>query len=76
MNIILNALSGFGIQGSFNGRNDLIAQERKFSGNAFVSSNGMNCHHGTLLVDVDIGRSCLRYLTVSPLKLNQRGLTQ
>jgi lipoate-protein ligase A len=73
MNIILNAISGFGIQGSFNGRNDLVAQERKFSGNAFVSGNGINCHHGTLLVDVDIDKLS-EYLTVSPLKLKSKGI--
>jgi lipoate-protein ligase A len=73
MNIILNALLRFGIKGSFNGRNDLIAQERKFSGNAFVSDNGINCHHGTLLVDVDIDKLS-GYLTVSPLKLKSKGI--
>lgn len=73
MNIILNALSEFGIQGSFNGRNDLVAQERKFSGNAFVSENGKNCHHGTLLVNVDIEKLSV-YLTVSSLKLKSKGI--
>jgi len=73
MKIILDALSGFGIKGSFNGRNDLVAGDRKFSGNAFFSSNGMNCHHGTLLVDVDMEKLS-RYLTVSPLKLKSKGI--
>lgn len=73
MNIILNGISKFGIRGYFNGRNDLMVQERKFSGNAFVNENGMNCHHGTVLVDVDLDKLS-RYLTVSPLKLQSKGI--
>jgi len=72
-NVILNGISNFGIQGYFNGRNDLMVQERKFSGNAFINDGGMNCHHGTLLVDVDLEKLS-RYLTVSPLKLQSKGI--
>jgi len=73
MKVILSGVSKFGIHGCFNGRNDLLVQERKFSGNAFVSDNGMNCHHGTLLIDVDLDKLS-RYLTVSPLKLESKGI--
>lgn len=73
MSIILDAVSQFGINGHFNGRNDLLADERKFSGNAFVSDKGFNCHHGTLLVDVDLDKLS-EYLTVSPLKLQSKGI--
>ncbi len=73
MKIILNGISKFGIEGSFSGRNDLIAQDKKFSGNAFFSHKGMNCHHGTLLVDVDLSKLS-KYLTVSPLKLKSKGI--
>lgn len=73
MKVILNGISRFGIQGYFNGRNDLMVQERKFSGNAFFNDNGMNCHHGTLLVEVDLDKLS-RYLTVSPLKLQSKGI--
>lgn len=73
MKVILDGIAKFGIQGCFNGRNDLLVQERKFSGNAFISDKGRNCHHGTLLVDVDFGKLS-RYLTVSPLKLESKGI--
>lgn len=73
MKIILNGVSKFGIQGYFNGRNDLLTEDKKFSGNAFISDKGMNCHHGTLLVDVDLNRLS-RYLTLSPLKLQSKGI--
>ena len=73
MSIILKGVSKFGIEGYFNGRNDLMVQERKFSGNAFINDSGMNCHHGTLLVDVDLEKLS-KYLTVSPLKLQSKGI--
>jgi lipoate-protein ligase A len=73
LKVILNGIWKYGIQGHFNGRNDLMVKERKFSGNAFISDNGMNCHHGTLLVDVDLDKLS-RYLTVSPLKLESKGI--
>lgn len=73
MKVILNGISKYGIYGYFTGRNDLMVEERKFSGNAFINHNGMNCHHGTLLVDVDLDKLS-RYLTVSPLKLESKGI--
>lgn len=73
MKVILNGIAKFGIQGNFTGRNDLLVQGRKFSGNAFISENGINCHHGTLLVDVDFTKLS-NYLTVSPLKLKSKGI--
>lgn len=73
INVILKGISRFGIHGYFNGRNDLMVQGRKFSGNAFINRNGIKCHHGTLLVDADLDRLA-SYLTVSPLKLQSKGI--
>jgi len=73
MKVILNGISRYGIKGYFNGRNDLLAEERKFSGNAFYCENGVYCHHGTLLVDVELDKLS-EYLTVSPLKLKSKGI--
>lgn len=73
LEVIIDAIDKFGIQSYFNGRNDLLVHERKFSGNAFISDRGKNCHHGTLLVDVDLDKLS-RYLTVSPLKLKSKGI--
>lgn len=73
MRVIIDAIAKFGIHGYFNGRNDLMVQERKFSGNAFLSENGKSCHHGTILVDVDL-KKLSEYLTVSPLKLKSKGI--
>jgi len=73
LKVIIDAIDKFGIKSCFNGRNDLLVEERKFSGNAFISDKGKNCHHGTLLVDVDLDKLS-RYLTVSPLKLQSKGI--
>jgi len=73
MKIVLSGIARFGIQGYFSGRNDLMVQERKFSGNAFFSEKGMNCHHGTLLIDSDLDKLS-RYLTVPPIKLQSKGI--
>lgn len=73
LKVIIDAIDKFGIKGVFNGRNDLLVKERKFSGNAFISDKGKNCHHGTLLVDVDLDKLS-GYLTVSPLKLKSKGI--
>jgi lipoate-protein ligase A len=73
LKVIINAIDKFGIKSCFNGRNDLIVNDRKFSGNAFISDKGKNCHHGTLLVDIDLDKLS-RYLTVSPLKLQSKGI--
>lgn len=73
LKVIIDAIDKFGIKSAFNGRNDLLVNDRKFSGNAFISDKGKSCHHGTLLVDVDLDKLS-RYLTVSPLKLKSKGI--
>ncbi|MDF2676463.1 MAG: lipoate-protein ligase [Bacillota bacterium] len=73
LKVIIDAIAKLGIECYFNGRNDILVQERKFSGNAFINDKDRNCHHGTLLVDVDLDKLS-RYLTVSPLKLESKGI--
>ncbi len=73
MEVILRAVRGLGIEAAMSGRNDLTAQGRKFSGNAFCRSGGRCCHHGTLLVDVD-RREMERYLNVRAEKLRSNGV--
>lgn len=71
--LILQAVRSLGIPCEFSGRNDLLAGGRKFSGNAFCR-RGANCqHHGTLLVDADMGR-LQRYLKPDPRKLKAKGV--
>ena len=51
---ILRALAELGIRAELSGRNDLLVDGRKFSGNAQYSANGKTLHHGTLLFDSDL----------------------
>ena len=71
--VLLEACRSFGIPGSLSGRNDLTADGRKFSGNAFYRNGPRSYHHGTLLVDVD-GQKLARYLTPSKAKLETKGV--
>ena len=71
--VLLEACRSFGIPGSLSGRNDLTAQGRKFSGNAFYHNGARSYHHGTLLVDVD-GEKLARYLTPTKAKLETKGV--
>ena len=48
---VLEALQAMGVACSFDGRNDLVADGRKFSGNAQHIERGRVLHHGTLLFD-------------------------
>ena len=71
--VLLEACRSFGIPAELSGRNDLTADGRKFSGNAFYHNGPRSYHHGTLLVDVD-GEKLARYLTPARAKLETKGV--
>jgi len=48
---VLEALHAMGVEGGFEGRNDLVAGGKKFSGNAQHIEHDRVLHHGTLLFD-------------------------
>ena len=73
MNMILSAIRDLGIPCDFSGRNDLLADGKKFSGNAFCQRKKIRQHHGTLLVSSELGR-LQNYLTVDPRKLQAKGV--
>lgn len=73
MNMILSAVRDLGIPCDFSGRNDLLADGRKFSGNAFCQRGRIRQHHGTLLVSAELGK-LQNYLTVDPRKLQTKGV--
>lgn len=50
---IVEALSALGLSCEPSGRNDLLIDGKKISGNAQCTKNGRTLHHGTLLFDSD-----------------------
>lgn len=51
---VIDALRELGVDASFNGRNDLTIDGKKFSGNAQYRLGDAIVHHGSLLFDTDI----------------------
>lgn len=74
LQVIITALSSLGIKAEKSGRNDILVDGRKVSGNAFYTSGNKKYHHGTLLIDVKTDVMA-KYLTVSPLKLQAKGVS-
>lgn len=73
LRVIVEACRAMGIPAECSGRNDVLSEGRKFSGNAFYEHHGRSYHHGTLLVDVDMGNMS-RYLCPSAAKLQAKGV--
>ncbi len=71
---ITDALIAEGIPAVRSGRNDILVDGQKFSGNAFRLNNGVGLHHGTFLVSSEFTRLA-RYLTVNTAKLQAKGIT-
>lgn len=75
LEVVRRAVSRFGIQARFTGRNDLVLEGSgaKFSGNAFRFSGDTALHHGTIMVNVDMDRLG-RYLAPDDGKLRAKGI--
>lgn len=73
LRVVMDALRELGIQAEATGRNDISADGRKFSGNAFRLLKKSCLHHGTLMVDVDVPM-LPRFLNVDPTKLMSKGV--
>ncbi len=71
--VILRAVKKCGIDAVRTGRNDLTADGKKFSGNAFYRSGDFCYHHGTILLDVD-QEKMKEYLNVPESKLKAHGV--
>ncbi|MBD5560117.1 MAG: lipoate--protein ligase [Clostridia bacterium] len=73
LSVILQTVRSFGIEARFSGRNDLLADGRKFSGSAFCVRNQACCHHGTLLIGTDMQKMA-DYLHAPQDKLAAKGV--
>ena len=71
--VILEAVKSLGIDAEMTGRNDITADGRKFSGNAFCFKKHSAYHHGTVLVEADMDKMT-RYLQVSAEKIRSKGI--
>lgn len=74
LEVIQVACAELGIIAEPSGRNDLLADGRKFSGNAFYHHQGKAYHHGTLLINADIEKM-QRYLSPPKAKLETKGVS-
>ncbi len=72
--VILRAVRRLGVPAERTGRNDIEAEGRKFSGHAFYEHRGCWCHHGTLMMDVNLERM-QEALSVPQAKLRSRGVS-
>lgn len=73
LEVIQKALSYYGIVSEFSGRNDLLVDGYKISGQAYLNGKTSSLHHGTLLVDVDMGKLGA-YLAQDKTKLQKHGV--
>ena len=71
--LIVCTVRELGLNAERSGRNDILLEGMKFSGNAFRLARGVGLHHGTILLNSDYQRLG-RYLTVAPEKLRARGI--
>lgn len=70
---VIDALATLGITAESSGRNDILVNGLKVSGNAQRVANGKLMHHGTLLFDENI-EDMVNALNVSPDKIISKGV--
>ena len=71
--IICKVLADKGIEAYLSGRNDLLVEDKKISGSAYLSDEHVHLQHGTMLVNVDKD-SIKKYLTPQMSKLQKHGI--
>lgn len=71
--VIQRAVADFGIVAELSGRNDILTDGRKFSGNAFSKGRYQDLHHGTILIKGNM-EDLQRYLKPKPAKLQKHGV--
>ena len=70
---IISALRSLGIRAELSGRNDIVVDGHKVSGNAQCIRNGRIMHHGTLLWSADLSKLA-GALKVDPDKIRSKGI--
>ena len=70
---VIEALAKLGVNAELSGRNDILAEGRKISGNAQFSTKGRMFSHGTLLFDSEI-ENVVSALKVKKDKIESKGI--
>jgi lipoate---protein ligase len=70
---VVKALNKLGVNAELSGRNDLLAEGRKISGNAQFSTKGRMFSHGTLLFDSEM-ENVVSALKVKKDKIESKGI--
>src|SRR5699024_6564844 len=70
---VVEALNKLGVPAELQGRNDLVADGRKISGNAQFSTKGRMFSHGTLMLDSEI-EHVVAALNVNKAKITSKGI--
>lgn len=75
--IITNAINSFGLKSYASGRNDILVDDaegpKKISGSAFKETKDRAFHHGTLLINANLGKLG-DYLSPNKKKLASKGI--
>jgi lipoate-protein ligase A len=70
---VIRALHKMGVNAELSGRNDIVVDGKKVSGNAQFSTKGKMYSHGTLLFDVNL-ENVAAALNVNPEKYQSKGI--
>ncbi len=70
---VIDALASVGVRASLSGRNDLLVDGKKISGNAQYKNNQVNLHHGSLLYDTNLDQ-LVRALNPDDEKIIAKGI--
>ena len=73
LSVLAGALKYFNIKPEFSGRNDMLINDKKFSGHAYYFKDNRAYHHGTLLVNSDLEKLSY-YLSPSKKKIESKGV--
>ena len=71
--MVVEVLRKLGVAAETSGRNDILIEGKKVSGNAFYHLPGRNIVHGTMLYDTDL-ENMIKSITPNELKLVSKGV--
>ena len=70
---VIEYLNCLGVKAEFSGRNDIVVDGQKISGNAQTVFNGRIMHHGTILFDTDMS-VLSKAINPSKIKMQSKGI--